>query len=178
MNKFFKTLSLLAAIAFFSTACSAKVVQAQPAEALSPKAGTYQALLGKAVNAKDVSDFITSNNCTPSGQFQFCWSTGLVLWADNSQIIKTVYLSLDGSDGFAAYEGELPLGLLANDTRASVEKKLGEPGLPREGSSPDHVHFWEVYRRFGMTIVYNSPSREDKGATIHALLINSNCSFC
>ena len=75
----------------------------------------------------------------------------------------------------------LPYGLTVQDTMASVEQKLGhprvvyapqagwEPGLPDEGGSPDHAHYWAIYRRFGLTIVYNSPSPNDKGATIQSI---------
>lgn len=84
----------------------------------------------------------------------------------------------------AAAPSPLPYGLTAQDTMASVEQKLGqprvsyapqagwEPGLPDEGSSPDHAHYWAIYKRFGLTIVYNSPSANDKSATIYAIREN------
>jgi hypothetical protein len=34
------------------------------------------------------------------------------------------------------------------------------------------MHYWAIYKRFGVTIVYNSPSASDKSATIHAILAN------
>ncbi len=184
MNKLFRTLSILAAMALFITACSAQAVQAQSEERAAPKAVTYQAVLGKPADAKDVADFIASNNCTPSGQFQLCQSVGLALWADSDQTIKTAYLYISNSDDFTAYRGELPFGLVSNDTMANVEQKFGQPkvtqapqagwdpGLPDAGGTPDHIHYWATYQRFGVTIVYNSPSVEDKGATIHAILVS------
>jgi hypothetical protein len=184
VNKHFKNLSILAAIALFITACGAQVVQAQPEEQLAPKATTYLAVLGKSLNDNDVADFIASNNCTPSGSFQLCPSLGVVLWADADQAIKTAYLYLSNSDEFAAYKGELPFDLASSDTRIKVEQKLGqpkvehapqagwEPGLPDAAGMPDHTHYWAVYNRFGVTIVYNSPSADDKGATIHAILVS------
>ncbi len=84
----------------------------------------------------------------------------------------------------AAAPEPLPYGLTVQDTMASVEQKLGqprvtyapqagwEPGLPDEGGSPDHAHYWAIYKRFGLTIIYNSPSPNDKGATIHAIRVN------
>jgi hypothetical protein len=81
----------------------------------------------------------------------------------------------------AAAPEPLPYGLSVQDTMASVEEKLGQPrvtyapqagwlpGLPDEGGSPDHIHYWAIYRRFGLTIVYDTPSAQDKGATIHAI---------
>lgn len=81
----------------------------------------------------------------------------------------------------AAAPPALPYGLSMQDTMRSVEQKLGqprvgyapqagwEPGLPDEGGSPDHMHYWAIYRRFGLVIVYNSPSSTDKSATIQAI---------
>jgi hypothetical protein len=185
MNKFFKPLSILAAIALFATACGAQAVQAQPEEQAAPKAATYQTVLGKSVSDKEVADFIASNNCSNAGQFQLCNDAGIALWLDSGKVVETVYLYPASADGFVAYKGELPFGLASNDTMATVEQKFGrpkvshapqagwEPGLPDEGSSPDHIHYWAIYRRFGVTIVYNSPSASDKSATVHAILINA-----
>lgn len=178
MNKLFKTLSLLAAMAFFAIACSPQIAQA------APGAASYQGMLGKSVSDQDVANFIVSNDCTQSGAFQLCRPAGLALWTDADRVVKTAYLYLQSTDGFAAYKGELPLGLVSNDTMASVEYKLGglkevhapqagwEPGLPDEGSSPDHMHYWAIYKRFGMTVIYNSPSGNDKDATIDAILVS------
>jgi hypothetical protein len=183
MNNFFNTFNILAAITLFSTACGTQVVQAQPEERTVPKAVTYDAVLGKSVHANDVADFIASNNCISSGQFQLCQSVGLALWADADQTIKTAHLYISNSDDFSAYKGELPLGLSSNDTMSTVEQRFGQPnvehvvqagwqpGLPNESGSPDHLHYWAMYKRFGVTIVYNSPSANDTGATIHVILI-------
>lgn len=84
----------------------------------------------------------------------------------------------------AAAPEPLPYGLSMQDTMASVEQRLGQPnvtyapqagwqaGLPDEGSSPDHMHYWAIYERFGLTVVYNSPSASDKSATISAIYVN------
>jgi len=78
----------------------------------------------------------------------------------------------------------LPYSLTMQDTMASVEQKLGQPtvtfapqagwegGVPDESSSPDHIHYWAIYKRFGVTVVYNSPSAADKNATIYKILVN------
>ena len=78
----------------------------------------------------------------------------------------------------------LPYGLSAMDTMASVEQKLGQPrvsyasqagweaGLPDRSGSPDHMHYWAMYDRFGLTVVYNTASASDKSATIHAIYVN------
>ncbi len=181
MNKFFKTLSLLAVIAYFATACIpfvADVAEAAPANV------SYQATLGKSVRNQDVADFMASNNCSQAGSFRLCQPTGLALWTDADQIVRTAYLYVDNSGDFAAYRGQLPLGLVSNDTMANVERKLGqpkvdhapqagwEPGLPDEGFTTDYIHYWAVYQRFGVTVIYNTPAANDKNATIYAILIS------
>jgi len=78
----------------------------------------------------------------------------------------------------------LPYGLTMQDTMATVEQKFGQPkvvyapqagweaGLPDEGGPPDHIHYWAIYKRFGVTVVYNSPSAADKNATIYKILVS------
>ena len=86
----------------------------------------------------------------------------------------------------AAAPEKLPYGLTVQDTMASIEQKLGqpavtfapqagwEPGLPDEGGSPDHQRYWAIYRRFGFTVVYNTPSAEDKSATVYAIYLHED----
>ena len=196
MNKLYKTLYFLTVMAIFATACGTPVALDQPQEqamsnAVIPVTGvTYDVLLNKSLTDQHVVDFITENNCSNVGQLQLCRSAGLVLWLDSDQKVQSVFLYPGNDAGFTAYQGPLPLDLTFTDTMATVEQKLGhpvdvhapqagwEPGLPDEGRTPDHIHYWAIYKRFGLTIIYNSPSENDKGATIHALLINSNCSIC
>ena len=177
MNKLFQTLSMIAALALFAVACSAPVAQA------APSAANYQAVLGKPVSDNSVADFIASNKCSSVSDFQLCRAAGMALWIDPAQKINTVYLYTQGEDGFAAYKGVMPFGLASRDTMADVEQKFGQPvvvqapqagwtpGLPDVGSSPDHIHYWAVYERFGVTIVYNTPFANDKNATIHSILV-------
>ena len=89
----------------------------------------------------------------------------------------------------AASPPALPYGLSMQDTMRSVEQKLGQPrvvhasqagwqpGLPDEGGSPDHMHYWAIYRRFGLVIVYNSPSPTDQGATIQGIFPANDPSY-
>ena len=184
MIKLFKSFSILAALALFIAVFGAQVVQAQPENQAAPNAVTYQAVLGKSLRDQGVADFLASNNCAQTDSLYLCRPAGLALWTDDNQIVKTVYLYLKSSADFAAYKGELPLGLVSSDTIADVEQKLGqpkvghalqagwEPGLPDYGFVPDHIHYWAVYKRFGVTVIYNSPSVEDKSATIYALLVS------
>lgn len=182
MNRYFKPLSLLAAMAFLAAACAPSAVNVAQA---APEEVSYRAMLGRPLSDQTVTDFIASNNCAPSGSFHICQPAGLALWTDADRTVKTVYLYVSNTEGFAPYKGELPLGLATADTMADVEEKLGQPrevhapqagwvpGLPDEGGSPDRMHYWAVYERFGITIVYNSPIANDKNASIHAILVNA-----
>jgi len=184
MNKRFQILITFAAIVLFATTFGALVVQAQPSERTVPEAATYEAVLGKSLDDTDVADFITSNRCSSTSRFQLCNAAGMALLIGDGQEVESVYLYPNTIADFAAYKGTLPLGLSANDTMASVEDKYGqpkvqqapqagwEPGLPDESGTPDHTHYWAMYKRFGVTIVYNSPSATDKGATIYAILVS------
>ena len=44
-------------------------------------------------------------------------------------------------------------------------------GLPDEASSPDHIHYWAVYKELGLTVIYNSPG-VDEDAYIYAILLS------
>jgi hypothetical protein len=190
MNTHFKTPSFLIVLALFLTACSSPSVQAEPAKVDTAATASYQAVLGKSLNDQEVAAFIASNNCSSVEQLQLCRSVGMALWMDSDQKVQTIFLYPGNDDGFDAYQGQLPFGLTFSDTMEMVEQKLGRPveihapqagwlpGLPDESITLDHIHYQAIYKRFGMTIVYNSPSANDKGATIHALLINRNCSIC
>lgn len=86
--------------------------------------------------------------------------------------------------GVQAAPKNLPYGLTMQDTMANVEEKLGQPriahapqagweaGLPDEDGLPDHIHYWAVYKRFGVTIIYNSPVANDKNATIYDIIVD------
>jgi hypothetical protein len=180
MNKLFKTLSILIAIALFTTGCGALIAQA--AEPV-PAAPGYRSILGKSVSEQALADFIASN-CTQSGSFQDCRPAGLAFWVDANQIVRQVYLYINTSERAVAYTGELPFGLAPNDTMADVEQKLGgpkevhapqagwNPGLPDESYSRDLTYYWAIYKRFGLTVIYNTPAANDKDATIHTIVIN------
>lgn len=160
----------------FITGCSALVVKPRPDEASARRAVTYEGLLGKSIDDKDAAKFLSRNNCESSGQYQVCQSAGLTLWAESDLIVKTIRLYINNSDGFALYQGNLPFGLRFYDIMGAVEYKLKRQGVenegrPDEGSSPDHFHYWAVYKQYGMIIIYNSPYA-DEDATIHSILIS------
>jgi|KBSSwiStaDraftv2_1062776.scaffolds.fasta_scaffold1292380_1 hypothetical protein len=47
-----------------------------------------------------------------------------------------------------------------------------EPGLPDQSLTTDHIHYWAIYNRFGVTGIYKSASSADRSATIQALIVN------
>jgi hypothetical protein len=176
MNKHFKTFSILAMITLLITGCGELAVQGRRDVPVAPKAAVYQNLLGKSINDKEVADFLVRNNCSSTGQFQVCKEAGMDLWINLDQIVKTIYLHLNSHVGYTAYKGELPFGLKFYDIQGAVEYKLkrqgvGNEGLPDEGSTPDHFHYWAIYKRYGMIIVYNFPYA-DEDATIHSILVS------
>jgi hypothetical protein len=180
MNKLIKALGIFVVLPLLVVSCNLQAIQARPEEQATPKIVPYEALLGKSLNDKEVADFIISNNCSSADWFQICKDIGMALWTDSDQIVKTIYLYSGDANGFKRYRGELPFGLTFYDPMWRVEEKLmdldtDDPlqqlGLPEEGSSPDHMHYWAVYRRFGMTVVYNSPAA-DEDAYIYAVLVS------
>lgn len=177
MNKRFQIFSVLAALALFATACAAQAAQAAPNAA-------YEAVLGKSLRDQVVADFIASNSCSSTGQLQLCNDAGMALWVGQDQKVELAYLYPNKTLEFAAYKGSLPFALSATDTMASVEDKFGQPnvvqapqagwelGLPDESGTAGYTQYWAAYKRFGLTIIYNSPSATDKSATIHAILVS------
>ncbi|HJR81087.1 MAG TPA: hypothetical protein VJ821_13510 [Anaerolineales bacterium] len=175
MNKLFKTFSVFVAFLIFVTACG-QTVSPQREEQVASKGGSYEALLGKSVMDTEVADYIAANRCSSIGQVQVCKEVGMDLWVDASQIVQMVYLYLNNNDGYSAYKGELPFGLKFYDIQGAVEYKLerqgvGNAGLPNEGSSPDHFHYWAVYEKHNMIVIYNSPY-PDEDATIYAIVVS------
>jgi hypothetical protein len=175
--KRFKSLFILIGTLLLLTACGPWTVQPQPKEQMAPKVAAYKDVLGRSVTDNEVVDFMIRNNCSSANQFQLCKEIGMALWVTSDQVVETVYLYLNQADSFIPYKGELPNGLKFYDSMGAVEYKLkrkgmGNAGLPDEGSSPDHLHYWATYKQAGMTIVYNSPSPEDEDATIYAILMS------
>ena len=176
MDIHFKTPSFLIVIALFLTACASPSVQAEAAKVDPAATASYQAVIGKSLNDKDVANFIAINHCVSATQFQLCQEAGIALWLDTHQIVKMVYLCLNNVNGFGAYKGELPFGLKFYDNLGAVEYKLKErgvsnTGLPDEATTPDHLHYWAMYKQVGMTIVYNEPY-PDEDASIYAILVS------
>ena len=98
--------------------------------------------------------------------------------------LMAVVVTLVTAIGVQAAPAKLPYSLTMQDTMATVEQKLGQPavtfapqagwelGLPDEGGSPDHIHYWAIYKRFGVTVIYNTPSLLDKSATIYEINVD------
>jgi len=190
MNKLFTLITLVAIIVFLLTACGTQAMDvppeepaAVPVELIPVTALTYDALLDKSLTDQSVADFIAGNDCHSAKQVQICQSAGMALWTDADQKVQSIYLYSGNTDGFVPYQGQLPAGLAFADSMEAVEQKLGHPveihapqagwvpGLPDESVTPDHFHYQAIYRRFGLTVIYNSPSASDKSATINAIVV-------
>jgi len=177
MNKFYRSLGILATITLFMSVCLFQAVQAGQEESSAPKVPLYQTVLGHSLEENVLTNFIVSNHCSSVAQFQLCKDVGIALLIDSNQTVETVYLYLNNADGVAPYQGELPFGLKFYDTMGAVEYKLGRKGvgnagLPDSGNTSDRLHYRANYEQVGMTIIYNSPSPEDEDATIYAILMS------
>jgi hypothetical protein len=177
MNALLKVFSIFAAIPLLIGGCAALPVQAEQEEQVAPKAAIYESILGKSLSDVAVAEFLASNECASANQFLLCQSAGIALWIESNQVVETVYLYLNYGEGFSPYQGQLPYGLKFYDIMGAVEYKLkkqgvGKAGLPDEGATPDHLHYWATYHQARMTIIYNSPSPEDEDATIYAILLS------
>lgn len=181
MKKLYEVLSVIAAFSIFITACGTRLTLEQTEKGSAKKSVAYEIVLGKSITEKAVLDFITHNNCLPTNEFQACKEIGMAFWVDQDQIVRTVYLYSGNKEGFRRYRGPLPFGLTFYDTMSRAQEKLvtqnatGDAdwtGLPDEGSSPDHIHYWAVYKRLGMTIIYDTPFA-DEDAYIYAIVVNA-----
>jgi hypothetical protein len=177
MNKFINLLSLFAAISLLVSGCDGRSIKSEQEQHAMSKEIVYETVLGKPVTDPAVIDLIATYDCSRVVQFQLCNEIGIALWINANQMVETVYLYLNTDQDVKPFSGELPYGLKFYDIQEGVEYKLkrqgiGNNGLPDEGSSPDHLHYWALYKQAGMTIIYNSPSAEDGDASIYAILVS------
>lgn len=183
MNALFKPFIILAALSLLINACGGQNVHAEQADSVT--AISYRVVLGKSLNDAEVADFIASNNCSPAAQYQLCKDVGISFWIDANQIVNMVFLYAGNAGDFRRYRGQLPFGLSFYDPKWRVEEKIRDlnsddsltlketwqAGLPDEEGSPDHMHYWAMYRRFGMTVIYNTPGN-DEDAYIYAIVLS------
>ena len=173
---------VLAVLSLLLMGCSHQVAPLKSKANSVPEAASYQTVLGKSLNDKDVVDFMVTNNCSSEAQFQVCRDAGMAFWIDPNQIVDTVYLYSRTAEGFRKFRGKLPFGLTFYDPMWQAQQKLRDlneddqatfwnAGLPGEASSPDHIHYWAVYKELGLTVIYNSPGA-DEDAYIYAILLS------
>jgi hypothetical protein len=173
---------VLAVLSLLLVGCSPQVAPLEPKANSVPETASYQAVLGKPLSDKDVTEFMVANNCSSEAQFQVCKDAGMAFWIDSNQIVDTVYLYSRNAEGFRKFRGKLPFGLTFYDPMWQVQEKLSSlngddqatawnAGLPDEAGSPDHIHYWAFYKELGMTVIYNSPGA-DEDAYIYAILLS------
>ena len=107
-----------------ASACGGQSSQTTQTDANGVAVTSYQTVLGKLLNDKDVTDFIASNHCAPAAEFQLCKEAGMALWVGTSQVVKMVYMYAGSSDAFRRYRGPLPFGLSFYDPMWRVKEKL------------------------------------------------------
>jgi len=181
MKMLYQELRLFFALLLFIAACGPQILPTQTEKHPGEKSASYEVVLGKPMTDNAVMDFIAHNNCYSADHFQLCKEVGMALWIDAGQIVKTIYLYAGNADGFRRYQGELPFGLSFYDPMWRVQEKLKNvntedilqhAGLPDEVSSADRIHYWAVYQRLEMTIIYNSPFA-DEDAYIYAIWVSA-----
>ena len=175
-----KAFGVFAVIPLLVSACGGQTLRAQAKETSAVKVMNYGNVLGKHLHNQDVADFVTNNHCASENQYQICKDAGMAFWTDSDLVVQTVYLYSGNADGFRRYRGELPYSLTFYDPMWRVQQKLIDPdsddvfqqaGLPDETASPDYVHYRAIYRRLGITVIYNSPGY-DEDAYIYAIVLS------
>jgi hypothetical protein len=175
MGQLYRYACLLAAMVFFITACNARSIQRERAGEDVSKSLISDMYMGKSLTENAIADFLVVHQCHRLNQFQICEEMGMALETSADQVIETVFIYLKNIDGFSAYTGELPFGLESSDTRETVESKFRQQrvgtGTPNERGLLDRTHSWATYYSAGMTIIYESPSADDRSAKMHAILV-------
>ncbi len=174
MGQFYRYLCVLAMLSLFLTSCTAQSTQIKQ---VKPGVVKYQDLLDKTFSNNDIKNWTAKNNCVFAEQLLSCQNLGIALWLNSEHVVKTVYFYVHNTDGFSAYKGELPFGLKYYDNRQAVEYKLnhqgiGNGGLPDEDSFPIQLHYWALYKKDGLTVIYNSPFA-DNDADIYAIVLTN-----
>ena len=179
MNRLATFIRILQSLVFLAAACSTQIPPLNREECDVTEV-FCESFWGKAATDKIVADFVLRYNCNLVVQFELCEDIGVALWIDKDQVVKAIWLYSGISDSFGRYRGELPFGISFYDPLWRVQEKLRDPdssnalvqaGLPDETASPDHMHYWAMYKRLSMTVIYNSPGI-DEDAYIYAILIS------
>src|SRR5690349_1292219 len=121
MNALYKGLGILITVSLLISGCAGLPVRAGEEKPSEPDTVIYESILGRSLADQMVAEFISEHDCSAADQFLLCKTVGVALWTDSDQLVETVYLYVNNSDGFAAYSGELPFGLKFYDNLAAVE---------------------------------------------------------
>jgi len=185
VNKLHGLFCILVTFVFFTTACGPQANQTKVSERQNPSIANVQDMIGKPLSDHAVAKYILGNNCSSNGYFQLCYESGLALWVDTNEMVKSIYLYSGNADGFNRYPGKLPYGITFYDPMWLVIDKLKSfdegdalnetsiAGLPETEGSPDHMHYWAEYKRFNMIVIYNEPF-PDEDAYIYAVVLKSS----
>jgi hypothetical protein len=152
-------------------AVTAPGVAEDPKLALSHKSLT--SVLGKDHLSKELFDLRESLGEGPEAYysplgpcFYHSWKrhgTSMSFNAENR--VETVFLYSKGVDGFGQFGGELPHKIQFNDTRKTIEEKLGKPDSTGSVTGKRSC-FWTKYRKLGILVTYRSADPDDNQNTI------------
>jgi hypothetical protein len=175
MGLLYRYVYLVVAITISMTACSARSVQNHQTGDDVSKSPLSDLFMQKSVTDKAILDFLAANKCHRLNQFQMCEEIGMTLETNANQVIESVFIYLKNTESFNTYKGELPFNLELDDSRETVESKLRQQrvgtGVPNERGQFDRTHCWATYYSAGMTIIYDSPSADDRAARMHAIVV-------
>jgi hypothetical protein len=96
---------------------------------------SYDTLLGKALTDPAIVSYLNRNRCESNGSSSYlCRPAGtFVTIGGSDRRVVRVRMYAGVASGVSTYPGPLPNGLTWNDTRASIERKIGSPRTLRPG---------------------------------------------
>ncbi len=84
--------------------------------------------LGKPTTDPEVQEYLSQNECASINMSWLCYRSGVEFSYDTGSNVRGIFYYLQDDGGaFQPYEGPLPGGLSASDTKADVDRKLGPP---------------------------------------------------
>lgn len=140
----------------------------------APTLAELRALLGQPISSAKVRAFLApleSGREASTYSDSTYWSYkrhGLSVLVVGERV-KTLFLYARGADKFDVWRGELPAGLTFDDTRATVETKLGPP-IKTGGAGV--INFWADHAN-GVHVTYDGKSTTDPTIRPHHLALTS-----
>jgi len=156
---------------FALAATTLRSAPGQDEKAETIPASALTAAIGKAADSKEVTALAKKWKSKPT-VYTISKSRSAHQWKDqgvemhfkdNAVLVIFIYAANEKQE-WTEYKGELPEGLKFSNTRADVEKKLGEP---KESGGDNDTPYFASYPEKGLDIHYSSKDLKDKANKIH-----------